>query len=92
MVTKQELQVKVASLEDKCYRKDCEISELKSTIENMEQHEEWYKKKIAERENQIHFLAWMLVDKWVRVNKHAYGLDVFIDFKWEDNSDLSNEW
>ena len=85
--SKEQLHDRVIELENRNFDLNRRISELETKIDELKRHERWYEEDIKKRDNQIHFLAWMLTDKWVAINKYINTLDVIVQQKWLDTDE-----
>lgn len=86
-VTKDQLIKENAELRDRLNNAGREIRKLQEDLENSNYAKESYEKEFIKAKNQIHFLAWMLFEKWVSVEDRLDGrIDVVI-YPIDHNSD-----
>lgn len=80
-ITKEQLAVEYEKAKDarddwrtKYYNMEWENRRLQEELDD----KEWSLKKLH---NQVHFLAWMLYNKWVRIDEYCWRLDIIVEEK-----------
>ena len=77
--TKEQLIKENAELRDRLNDAGRHFRELEKELEDTTFEKKTYEKEFIKAKNQIHFLAWMLFEKWVSVENKLDGrIDVVI--------------
>lgn len=85
--TKEQLIQENAELRDRLNSAGREFRKLQEDLEKSDSAKESFEKAFIKAKNQIHFLAWMLFEKWVSVEDKLDGrIDVII-YPLNHNSD-----
>lgn len=85
--TKEQLIQENAELRDRLNNAGVEFRKLQKELEDETYARESYEKEFIKAKNQIHFLAWMLFEKWVSVENKLDGRIDVIVYPLDHNSD-----